>query len=131
MSPVHVVVAVIVNEQKQVIIALRQSHQHQGDLWEFPGGKVEKGELAEVALIREIKEELGIKIAKPSPLIKVKHHYQDKPVFLDVWSATDFEGDPRGMEGQTIKWCAISALKEFDFPAANLTVIETIQATKF
>lgn len=131
MSLVHVAVAVIVNEQKQVLISLRQSHQHQGDLWEFPGGKVETGEATEVALVREIKEELGIKIAKSSPLIKIEHHYQDKSVLLDVWSATDFEGEPRGMEGQTIKWCTISALKQFEFPAANQAIIETIEATEF
>jgi 8-oxo-dGTP diphosphatase len=69
MSLVHVAVAVIVNERKQVLIALRQSHQHQGGLWEFPGGKVEAGELIEAALPREVEEELFIEITNVSPLI--------------------------------------------------------------
>lgn len=131
MSLVHVAVAVIVNEYKQVLIALRQSHQHQGNLWEFPGGKVEAGEATDVALVREIKEELGIKIVNPAPLIEIKYDYPDKSVLLDVWSTTYFEGKPQGLEGQTIQWCSITALTNFDFPAANKPIIEAIQATEF
>ncbi len=131
MSLVHVAVAVIVNEHKQVLIALRQPHQHQGNLWEFPGGKVETGEATDVALVREIKEELGIKIVNPAPLIKIKYDYPDKSVLLDVWSTTHFEGKPQGLEGQTIQWCSITALTNFDFPAANKPIIEAIQATEF
>lgn len=131
MSLVHVAVAVIVNEQQQVLIALRQSHQHQGGLWEFPGGKVEAGELIEVALAREVEEELGIEIANMSPLIEIKHDYQDKSVLLDVWSTRHFKGEPKGREGQMIKWCDINALANFDFPAANKTIIKAIQASEF
>jgi 8-oxo-dGTP diphosphatase len=131
MTLVHVAVAVIVNEQKQVLIALRQAHQHQANLWEFPGGKVERGETTELALMREIKEELDLEIVKAKPLVEIRHDYQDKSVLLDVWSTIDFEGEPKGLEGQTIRWCSIGALKEFDFPAANQTIIKAIQATEF
>jgi len=98
MALIHVAVAVIVNEQKQVLIALRQAHQHQGNLWEFPGGKVELGETTELALTREVKEELGVEIAKATPLIEIRHDYQDKSVLLDVWSTRYFEGEPKGLE---------------------------------
>ena len=131
MSLVHVAVAVIVNEHKQVLIALRQTHQHQGNLWEFPGGKVETGEATDVALVREIKEELGIKIVNPAPLVEIKYDYPDKSVLLDVWSTTHFEGKPQGLEGQTIQWCSITGLTNFDFPAANKPIVEAIQATEF
>ena len=99
--------------------------------WEFPGGKVELGETTELALTREVKEELGVEIAKATPLIEIRHDYQDKSVLLDVWSTRYFEGEPKGLEGQTIKWCPIEALTDFDFPAANQTIIEAIQATEF
>ena len=131
MALIHVAVAVIVNEQKQVLIALRQAHQHQGNLWEFPGGKVELGETTELALTREVKEELGVEIAKATPLIEIRHDYQDKSVLLDVWSIRDFKGETKGLEGQIIKWCPIEALTDFDFPAANQTIIKAIQATEF
>jgi len=131
MSSVHVAIAVIVNEQKQVLIALRQSHQHQGGLWEFPGGKVEAGESIEAALEREIKEELGIEIANATPLIEIRHDYNDKSVLLDVWSTTQFNGVPQGSEGQMIQWCEIAALRDFEFPAANKPIINAIQATEF
>ena len=131
MALIHVAVAVIVNEQKQVLIALRQAHQHQGDLWEFPGGKVELGETTELALIREVKEELGLEIIKARPLIEIRHDYQDKSVLLDVWSTCAFEGEAKGLEGQTIRWCPIERLTEFYFPAANQTIIKAIQATEF
>ena len=130
MSLVHVAVAVIVNEDNQVLIALRQSHQHQGDLWEFPGGKVEAGEATEVALVREIKEELGIEVIDPVPLIEIKHEYSDKSVLLDVWSTRHFNGQPKGLEGQMIRWWPIESLADFNFPAANQTIIEVIQSTK-
>ena len=131
MTLIHVAVAVIVNEQKQVLIALRQAHQHQGNLWEFPGGKVELGETTEFALLREVKEELGLEIVKATPLIEIRHDYQDKSVLLDVWSTCEFEGEAKGLEGQTIRWCPIEELTEFDFPAANQTIIKAIQATEF
>ena len=131
MALIHVAVAVIVNEQKQVLIALRQAHQHQGDLLEFPVGKVELGETTELALIREVKEELGLEIIKARPLIEIRHDYQDKSVLLDVWSTCAFEGEAKGLEGQTIRWCPIERLTEFDFPAANQTIIKAIQATEF
>ncbi|MGY8866898.1 MAG: NUDIX domain-containing protein, partial [Methylophagaceae bacterium] len=59
---IHVAVAIIINSQREVLIALRQAHQHLGGLWEFPGAKVETGEACSEALKREVKEELGLVI---------------------------------------------------------------------
>ncbi len=126
MSQIHVAVAVIL-QQKQVLIALRKPDQHQGDLWEFPGGKVEHGETGFHALVREIKEELAIEIKDATPLIQHSHDYSDKSVLLDVWWSDTFDGTPTGHEGQTIKWVDISALDQYDFPAANKVIVESIQ----
>jgi len=125
---VHVAVAVILNDKNEVLLALRTPEQHQGGLWEFPGGKKENDESVYQALIREIKEELNITITDAEPLILVDHDYDDKTVLLDVWCVAGFQGTPRGHEGQKIRWCAINYLLENEFPAANAPIISAIQA---
>ncbi len=126
-SLVHVAVAVIVSEAQEVLLALRQSHQHQGDLWEFPGGKVETGELVYDALVRETQEELDITITHATPLLRIQHDYIDKAVLLDVWQVNDYTGLPIGQEGQLLRWCPLSELNPDEFPAANVAIIKAIK----
>jgi 8-oxo-dGTP diphosphatase len=126
--PVHVAVAVIINNDREVLIALRHKDQHQGGLWEFPGGKVEPREHVYDALSREIKEELGLQVMQANPLIEVAHDYGDKSVVLDVWSVTEYLGRPKGCEGQSLRWCAIEALQIEEFPIANEPIITALQA---
>ena len=125
---IHVAVAIIINSQREVLIALRQAHQHLGGLWEFPGGKVETGETCSEALKREVKEELGLVIVNAVALVEVSHDYNDKPVLLDVWHVTEYTGEAYGAEGQTLRWCAIEDLEDVDFPIANKTIISAIKA---
>ena len=82
---IHVAVGAIRNGQGEFLLARRPEHLHQGGLWEFPGGKVETGETVEVALRRELQEELAITVGQATPLIKIRHDYGDKRVLLDVW----------------------------------------------
>ncbi len=127
MKTVHVVAGVIYNTDKSaVFIAKRASDQHQGDLWEFPGGKVESGESVETALFRELNEEIGISIVEFRPLIKISHDYPDKSIVLDVWEIDAFEGIPDGKEGQLAEWVDIDKLVTYPFPAANKLVLEQI-----
>jgi 8-oxo-dGTP diphosphatase len=125
---VHVAVAVIVNADNEVLLALRQAHQHQGNLWEFPGGKLEPGEQPYDALVREIKEEIALDVHEASPLIEVSHDYGDKQVFLDVWHVTQFQGEPVGLEGQRIRWCHISAIDSRTIPIANLPILDALKS---
>jgi len=124
---VHVAVAIILNKNKEVLISLRAKDTHQGGLWEFPGGKLEKSESVSDALNREIYEELNISISKTSSFKKIKFHYTDKSVLLDVWLVESFTGEPEGAEGQQIKWQAINDLRAEDFPAANRFIINSLQ----
>lgn len=126
-SYVHVAVAAIVNQTGDVLTALRLKHQHQGGLWEFPGGKVESGETVAEALSREISEELDITIEQSVPLIKIRHDYPDKSVLLDVFRVDSFTGIPKGQEGQKLEWKKISELKADEFPEANMPVIKALQ----
>ena len=127
MSYVHVAAAVIWNDRDQVLIARRPVDKHQGGLWEFPGGKVETHEDVLAALKRELHEEVGIDVQRARPLIRVKHHYPDKSVLLDVWRVDAFTGEPHGREGQPVEWCAVADLPAREFPAANQPIIAAAQ----
>ncbi|GAB3093011.1 Nudix family hydrolase [Pseudomaricurvus hydrocarbonicus] len=118
---------VIHNTRGQILIAKRADDAHQGGLWEFPGGKLEAGEAAESALIRELQEELGITATHLSPLIQIRHDYPDKSVLLDVWTVTAFTGEAHGREGQPVKWVSPSTLSDYQFPAANTPIVTAAQ----
>jgi len=124
---VHVAAAAIVGADGNLLISRRHDHLHQGGLWEFPGGKVEPGESAPQALCRELQEELGITPTRYAPLITIPYHYPDKHVLLDVWRVDAFEGVPVGREGQPLRWVAVDALRNADFPAANRPIIAALK----
>jgi len=123
MKRVHVAAAVIRDADQRILIARRAESQHQGGLWEFPGGKVEAGEAVADALARELNEELGIVVGAARPLIQVVHDYPDKQVLLDVWEVSEFSGEPRGVEGQPLVWVSARQLSNYDFPDANQPIV--------
>ena len=123
MKRVHVAAAVIRGLDGRILIARRADTQHQGGLWEFPGGKVEDGEAVELALARELNEELGIVVTAARPLIKVRHDYPDKQLLLDVWEVSRFTGEPHGAEGQPLAWVTALELPSYDFPEANKPIV--------
>lgn len=123
----HVAVGALINPSGEVLITRRPQHVHQGGLWEFPGGKVELGENVETALTRELREELGTEVESIRPLIKVRHAYTDKTVLLDVWRIDRYRREPRGLEGQPLRWVTPQALAEYDFPAADVPIINALR----
>ena len=124
---VQVVAAAVFDDAGRVLITRRANDAHQGGLWEFPGGKVEAGETAHDALIRELREELGIEVQRARPLIRVSHDYSDKSVLLDVWRVGDFSGEAHGREGQPLTWVQPQTLSDYDFPAANISIVTAVQ----
>ena len=126
---IHVAVGVVVGVDGRILVARRPPDVHQGDLWEFPGGKLEEGETVLDALQRELQEELDIVIDSEFcfPLKKISHQYDDRSVLLDVWRVDRFQGSARGRENQEIAWRGIGELLPADFPAANREIINTLQ----
>ncbi len=109
-----------------VFIALRGVGQHQGGLWEFPGGKCEFGESAELALSRELKEEIGIEVCSSFLLMELEHDYGDKTVCLSFFVVDDFKGEPKGVEGQLVKWVPLRELQGISFPKANVAFVDKL-----
>jgi 8-oxo-dGTP diphosphatase len=134
MNRIQVVAAVIYapDSRDRLFIAKRPDHLHQGGLWEFPGGKMDEGETALLALVRELREELGIETTQAQPFMQLCHDYDDKQIILDVWEVTDFQGQARGVEGQECRWVAMADIlkddSQYQFPAANQLILEKLRS---
>jgi len=126
MKKIDVAVAVIVNEQQQILLAFRHAHLHQGGKWEFPGGKIEANETVEQAIIREINEEVSLDVESTVSMMILEHDYGDKLVCLHVHWVKDFNGQAEGVEGQEIKWVDVNQLSQFEFPAANQPILREV-----
>jgi len=123
-----VAVAVITDQQQRLLIAQRPQHAPHAGMWEFPGGKVERDELPEAALIREIKEEVGLDVIHYDFLGEINHAYDHQQVSLIVYHVSDFAGEASCCEAQMdLRWVEFASLQNFDFPAANDQIIELIR----
>ena len=128
MSRLSIVAAVIFDEnENRVFITKRLPTAHQAGFWEFPGGKVEENEENEQALLRELKEELGIDVVKYQELCSFDYDYPNKPLHFTFYIVNKFNGNPYGREGQEGKWVKVIDLKNQDFPEANRIVLERIR----
>lgn len=126
-EPLRVAVGVVQNPAGRVLITRRHDHLHQGGLWEFPGGKIEPAETTESALVRELREELGIEVLGSEPLISIPWRYPDRQVVLEVRRVTRYRGHARGLEGQPLTSVLPARLNAQDFPAANRPIITALQ----
>ena len=127
MKHIEVAAAVIVNSENQILLSLRAPEVHQGGKWEFPGGKLEAGESGPDALKRELLEELDIIINGASEYLHLEHEYPEKKVTLYVYKVTNFAGEPKGMEGQEVRWFQVAELAELTFPDANYAILKRIE----
>jgi len=135
LKTVHVAVGVIIStnekQQTQYFLTKRLVDAHQGGKWEFPGGKVEKGESVAQALARELKEEVAIDILSCQPLIIIHHDYGDKKVCLEVFVVDNYIGEPVALEGQEQGWFLLADFKSLNFPKANDAIIKKLLASSF
>lgn len=125
---VEVAVGIVVHEGS-ILIAKRSPKQHQGGLWEFPGGKVEAGETVTEALSRELAEELGLDVRPEhcEKLFDIRYDYPDKQVCLHICWVEQFGHEAQGLEGQPIRWVPHQQLAEYEFPAANQPILAAIE----
>lgn len=123
---VRVAAAVIRDGAGRILLTQRAQGTHLGGLWEFPGGKVERGEKLQQALQRELHEELGIAVLEATPLITVSHRYPEKTVTLHVFDVSRFTGTPRGVEHQPLTWRGPGELGELPLPAADEAIVTAV-----
>jgi mutator protein MutT len=125
---VRVVAAVLQRASGEVLIAQRPPGKPLSGRWEFPGGKVGAGESDAEALRRELAEELGVEIERCHHLMDLHHDYPDRSITLSTWVVERYRGEPRGMEGQSLKWVAPAALGNEDILEADRPLLGALQS---
>ena len=125
MRTVLVVAVALVDADGRVLIARRPAGKTLAGLWEFPGGKVEAGERPEIALIREMKEELTIDVAESclAPLTFASHVYADFHVLMPLYVCRRWKGVVHPTEGQELQWAKPVRLRDYPMPPADLPLI--------
>ena len=126
--PTQVVAAAVIDLAGRVLIAQRPPGKHLAGGWEFPGGKLEAGEDRRAGLARELREELGITlIAPPRPLIRVRHRYDYGVVLIDMWVVRQYSGEPRGLDGQALRWCTLDELDSVEMLPADGPIVAALR----
>ena len=124
-----VVAVALIDADGRVLLAQRPTQKEQGGLWEFPGGKMREGELPEAALIRELKEELGIDVPARclAPLTFASHSYEKFHLLMPLYACRNWEGEPEPLEGQKLAWVRKERLRDYPMPAADVPLIPIVQ----
>ena len=123
----HVVAGAVIDAAGRVLIAQRPPGKHLAGGWEFPGGKLEPGEARAAGLARELREELGIAIHNPRPLIRVRHTYPYGEVLIDIWVVKSYSGEPRGLDGQALKWLSQDQLERAELLPADGPIVRALR----
>lgn len=119
----------LIDPDGRVLIAQRPEGKSMAGMWEFPGGKVEEGELPEQALIRECKEELNIDITAAclAPFAFASHSYEKFHLLMPLFVCRKWEGVVEGMEGQRTKWVKIRELGDYEMPPADEPLVAMLR----
>jgi len=125
----HVVACALIDNDGRVLIAERPQGRSMAGLWEFPGGKIEDGETPEQALIRELKEELGIDTSENclAPFTFASHSYEDFHLLMPLYICRKWKGHIVGQESQNLKWVKPNKLTEFPMPPADVPLIAMLR----
>ena len=120
----RVAVGVLVRADQTLLIQQRRDGTDCAGFWEFPGGKLETGESPEMALHRELKEELGIEISELSFLCTLDHDYEHAYVSLHTYLVHQWSGEVQGVEGQNITWALPDDIRSYDLLEAAYPLLE-------
>ena len=129
MKLVLVAACALIDADGRVLIAQRPQGKSMAGLWEFPGGKVESGEMPEETLIRELKEELGIDVKQEclAPLTFASHRYPDFHLLMPLYLCRKWEGRPWPREHQELKWVHPRQLSNYPMPPADAPLVPMLR----
>ncbi|ABV95297.1 mutator MutT protein [Dinoroseobacter shibae DFL 12 = DSM 16493] len=129
MKVVLVSAVALIDADGRVLLAQRPEGKSMAGLWEFPGGKVEPGETPENCLIRELREELGIETWNSclAPLTFASHSYADFHLLMPLFACRKWQGIPKPVENQALKWVAPNKLREYPMPPADIPLIPILR----
>jgi 8-oxo-dGTP diphosphatase len=116
-----VVACALVDADGRVLLAKRPPGRPLAGLWEFPGGKVEPGETPDAALIRELEEELGIRVSPNclAPFTFASHRYEAFHLLMPLWVCRKWEGTVKAQQGQELAWVRAGRLGDYAMPPAD------------
>ncbi len=127
--PIDVVAGVIRGDDGRFLITQRMADDTLGGYWEFPGGKVDPGEELRAALRRELREELGVETEIGAEIQRVVHAYPDRDVRVYFYEARIVSGEPAKLEVADLKWIRADQFAEYQFPEADLPLLDLLRGT--
>lgn len=126
MNFIDVSVGILLNDTK-VLLGKRPKTKPWAGWWEFPGGKINSGETANDALIRELKEELGITVTSSEPWMIRTHHFNNQPIRLHFFKINSWKKSPIALEHDELKWVEIESPKVEPLLPANQMIFQSLQ----
>ena len=127
MKQISVSAGILVNNDNQILLSQRTADKSFPGQWEFPGGKIESSETAHEALIRELKEELGIDVDNSYLFKRIEHYYDSFKANIEFFLVDSWSGELSGEEGQLVRWFSVRELRDLPILAADNPVIEELQ----
>ncbi len=121
------VVAALIVREGRLLIARRPEGRHMAGRWEFPGGKLEKGESPEDAVEREIREELGLDVRAGRIYQAIAYSYPEKDVLLLFYAAAVVSGEPRPIEEAEIRWVTVAELDGYAFAPVDEMLVQRLK----
>ena len=119
----------MVDVDGRVLLQKRPEGKPMAGLWEFPGGKVHEGETPEMALVRELKEELDVDIRESclAPLVFASHSYEDFHLLMPLFACRTWKGELRALEGQELKWVYPVRMGDLPMPEADKPLVALVR----
>ena len=130
--PVIKVVAAVIERDGRILVGQRRKSDSHGLKWEFPGGKVERGETANAALARELEEELGIQARIGPEIVRYSHEYPKRATILLIFfSVSEFSGEPQSLAFERIAWATPEELPTYDFLDGDVDFVRRLAAGEY
>tara|TARA_B100001079_G_scaffold245388_1_gene233287 strand:- start:263 stop:661 length:399 start_codon:yes stop_codon:yes gene_type:complete len=127
LKKIDVAAGILIDKNNRVLITQRNKGKLLKGFWEFPGGKLNIGENPEIALKRELEEELGISVISYEPFMQLEHCYYNQAVNIDFFLVHKWLGSVVGLDGQNIQWVKISRLPKKKLLEADIPIIKALQ----